>query len=111
MFLFYTSLFRMSDSFIALHFGSFQYQNLAVEVKAENIKVYFWKKKKFFPPVGMILHASAAISLHLLSIFTAAGDHTDAQQSDPAWEKAKPSPKPWTTHTTWKNLCCQNICG
>lgn len=56
----------------------------------------------------MILHTSAAISFHLLSIFTAAGDHTDAQQNGPAWEKAKPSPKPWTT---WNDLCCQNICG
>lgn len=31
----------------------------------------------------MILHASAAISFHLLSIFTAAGDHTDALQNGP----------------------------
>lgn len=59
----------------------------------------------------MILHTSTAISFHLLSIFTAAGDHTDAQQNGPAWEKAKPSPKPWAAHTTWKDLCCQNICG
>lgn len=39
MFLFYTSLFQMSDYFMPLHFGSFQYQNLAAEVKAENIEV------------------------------------------------------------------------
>lgn len=51
----------------------------------------------------MILHALAAISFHLLSIFTAAGDHADAQQNGPGWEQAKPSPKPWTAHTTWKN--------
>lgn len=39
MFLFYTSLFRMSGSFIALHSCSFLYQNLAAEVKAENIEL------------------------------------------------------------------------
>lgn len=39
MFLFNTSLFQMSDSFITLHFGSFQYQNLAAEAKAENTEV------------------------------------------------------------------------
>lgn len=65
--------------------------------KYRSVRFFFFK---FFSPAGMILHASAAISFHLLSIFTAAGDHTDAQQNGPAWEKAKPSPKPWTEQHT-----------